>query len=625
MPSTFFGLNIARSGMSTYNVWLNTTAHNISNVKTVGYTRQTVNQSASKPISFGTRYGMVGSGTEALDIVSERDVYYDAKYRLSNSDFGKYETFSYYMKGIENSLYVKDSETGGLTNALDNFFKSITSLTTGASDTTKRTKTIGDADMLTHYIKQTANDLQTMQKDVNDQIAKTVDRINSYGQEIASLTKQINTLEIYGTKANDLRDQRAKLLDELSELVDVQVMEKVPAGGEGLTQYIVSIGGAKLVDTNDNYTISYEANGVKHSQNDIDKLYDLKWSNGQDFDVHGEGLGGKLQALFQLRDGNNGEVFSGKATAAAGSDKIVISDVNDMGKSIMKLDLPATDGVIAIGTARYRYESFDVSVDGNGNYTYTFNLKDGVTVGAAANGQKATIGEEVNYRGIPYYMSQLNEFVRTFSYRFNEVQCGGYDMNGDPGKQMFVGKDGVLNADMNFDTIPVNAENKPINFTFSSVIDPTTVKDGKVNTSYYSLTALNTTIDSDILKDGKLLALSDQPKNPDGTAEVENAENLKIMSAMENDKTMFRQGQPGSFLKVLTATVGVDAEKVNTASMNAENIKNAVDNRRLSKAGVDEDEEAQNLIICQNLLNYQYKVLSVMNEALDKLINGTAV
>ena len=118
MPSTFFGLNIARSGMSTYNVWLNTTAHNISNVKTVGYTRQTVNQSASKPISFGTRYGMVGSGTEALDIVSERDVYYDAKYRLSNSDFGKYETFSYYMKGIENSLYVKDSETGGLTNAI---------------------------------------------------------------------------------------------------------------------------------------------------------------------------------------------------------------------------------------------------------------------------------------------------------------------------------------------------------------------------------------------------------------------------------------------------------------------------------------------------------------------------
>ena len=98
-------------------------------------------------------------------------------------------------------------------------------------------------------------------------------------------------------------------------------------------------------------------------------------------------------------------------------------------------------------------------------------------------------------------------------------------------------------------------------------------------------------------------------------AEVENSENLKLMSALENDKTMFRQGQPGSFLKVLTATVGVDSQKVDTAAKNAENIKNSV----------DEDEEAQNLIMCQNLLNYQYKVLSVMNEVLDKLINGTAV
>ena len=88
---------------------------------------------------------------------------------------------------------------------------------------------------------------------------------------------------------------------------------------------------------------------------------------------------------------------------------------------------------------------------------------------------------------------------------------------------------------------------------------------------------------------------------------------------------MFRQGQPGSFLQVLTSTVGVDSQKVATASENAKNIKDAVDNRRLSKAGVDEDEEGQNLIICQNLLSYQYKVLSVMDEVLDKLINGTAV
>lgn len=613
MPSTFFGLNIARSGMSTYNAWLNTTAHNISNVKTVGYTRQTVNQAATQPISYGTRYGMVGSGVEAVSIESERDIYYDAKYRLSNTDYGKYETLTYYMQNIEDYLYAKDSTSGGMTNALNNFFESIKELTTDPSNTTIRTKTLGYADMLTAYVQEAANNLQVLQKDVNDQIAKTVDQINAYGEEIASLTKQINTLEIYGSKANDLRDQRAAIIDKLSELVDVDILEKEPAGGEGLFQYVVSIGGAKLVDTYDNYTISCEVQGTKNSQNDIDKLYDLCWSNGQDFDVHGTGLGGKLQALFQLRDGNNGEVFTGTASGSTGDKTIKITDVNDLGSSILKLDIPESDGVIAIGTARYQYESFTATVDADGKYTYTFQLKDGVTVGANVNGKTATISEAVDFRGIPYYMSQLNEFIRTFSYNFNEIQASGYDLNGDLGKQIFVGTDGVLNADMNFET-----EVKK-NFSFSSVIDPAAVKDGKVTTSYYNLTALNTNIDAEVLKDGKLLACADAP------GEVANGENVLIMSAMVDDKTMFRQGQPDSFLQVLTTTAGVDSQKVKTASKNAENIRDAVDNRRLSKAGVDEDEEAQNLIICQNLLNYQYKVLSVMNEVLDKLINGTAI
>lgn len=611
MPSSFFGLNIARSGMSTYNAWLSTTAHNISNVKTEGYTRQTVNQSATEPISYGTKYGMVGSGVEAISIDSQRDIYYDTKYRLSNTEYGKYETLTYYMQSIEDYLYTKDAASGGMTNALDSFFKSLTSLTTDPSNTTIRKQTVGFAETLTTYIQEAAYSLQTLQRDVNDQIAKTVDQINAYGEEIASLTKQINTLEVYGSKANDLRDKRANILDKLSELVDIQVVEKEPAGGEGHVQYVVAIGGAKLVDTYQNYKINYTVQGTKNSQNDIDKLYNLKWSNGQDFEMHGTGLGGKLQALFQIRDGNNGEVFSGKAKGTAGTKEVTISDVNDLGSSIFKLNIPESDGVISIGSARYEYESFKATVDADGKYTYTFQLKS--ALGAGVNGRTASISDEVDFRGIPYYMSQLNEFVRTFSCKFNEVQTGGKDLNGDQGKQMFVGMDTALGAEMSFETEVLKS------FSFQSDIDPATVNDGKVKTSYYRLTAFNTSIESEIAKDGKLLACADD------VGGVANGKNLALMSALENDKTMFRQGQPGSFLQVLTSTAGVDSKKVKTAAENAENVRDFVNNRRLSKAGVDEDEEGQNLIICQNLLNYQYKVLSVMNEVLDKLINGTAV
>ena len=73
MPSTFFGLNIAVSGMSTYNAGLTTTGHNISNVKTKGYSRQTVEQSAKEAVSLRTSYGMLGAGCLLYTSPSPRD------------------------------------------------------------------------------------------------------------------------------------------------------------------------------------------------------------------------------------------------------------------------------------------------------------------------------------------------------------------------------------------------------------------------------------------------------------------------------------------------------------------------------------------------------------------------
>ena len=111
MPSTFFGLNIAVSGMSTYNAGLTTTGHNISNVKTKGYSRQTVEQSAREAVSLRTSYGMLGAGVDATAILSSRDDYYDAKYRISNTTVGKYSTESFYLSSIEDCIYPKeDSE-----------------------------------------------------------------------------------------------------------------------------------------------------------------------------------------------------------------------------------------------------------------------------------------------------------------------------------------------------------------------------------------------------------------------------------------------------------------------------------------------------------------------------------
>ncbi len=718
MASTFFGLNIAVSGMNTYNAVLNTTAHNISNTKTAGYSKQVVNQQAKKALSLKTSFGMQGTGVEVTEIVNTRDSYYDYKYRKSTTTLGYYDTAKYYMSSIEDYLYVKDEKSGGLSTSLDSFFKSLINMTTDSTDTTKRAETAGYADALGEYARKMSTNLQTLQNDINTEISSTVKQINAYAEQLAALTKQINSLEVYGNQANDLRDQRARILDELSQLADVEVTEKNPETGSGLHQYIVALGGNILVDTYNYKTISVEASKTKDNQCDNQGLYGLKWSDGQSFNIRNTVLGGKLQALFELRDGNNGENFTAKLTdngkgSCIGTDKnnnstITLSAEFVTGANncdLAKLSIPEANACLTIAGKDYKYDSFEVTVGIDGTYTYTFTLSEPLEEAdkkniktAFDNSESASIGDSVDFRGIPYYMSQLNEFIRTFSANVNQLQNAGYDMDNNKGVDLFVGLDSQTDKQMNMielirntkdgyyylngskvfsgkvtggttdapkaaagsdlesyltnneytikgksetavsangisgkkytlldkngeeaETIFVPDDSKNV-FTFSSSTKEST--DGNIYSSYYNVTAARFQANKDVVKDGRLIAAAKYSQDKTGISE---SGNLDKLVALQNDQNIFKQGTPTAFLQIMTATVGVDSNKIVAATTNSENIQKAIENRRLSVMGVDEDEEGQNLIITQNLLNAQYRVISVMNEVLDKLINQTGV
>ena len=718
MASTFFGLNIAVSGMNTYNAVLNTTAHNISNTKTAGYSKQVVNQQAKKALSLKTSFGMQGTGVEVTEIVNTRDSYYDYKYRKSTTTLGYYDTAKYYMSSIEDYLYVKDEKSGGLSTSLDSFFKALINMTTDSTDTTKRAETAGYADALGEYARKMSTNLQTLQNDINTEISSTVKQINAYAEQLAALTKQINSLEVYGNQANDLRDQRARILDELSQLADVEVTEKNPETGNGLHQYIVALGGNILVDTYNYKTISVEASKTKDNQCDVQGLYGLKWSDGQSFNIRNTMLGGKLQALFELRDGNNGENFTAKLTdngngSCIGTDNnnnstITLSAEFVTGANncdLAKLSIPESNACLTIAGKDYKYDSFEVTVGIDGTYTYTFTLSEPLETAdktsietALTNKESASIGDSVDFRGIPYYMSQLNEFIRTFSANVNQLQNAGYDMDNNKGVDLFVGLDSQTDKQMNMielirntkdgyyylngskvfsgkvtggttdapaaaagsdlasyltnneytikgksetavsangingkkytlldkngeeaETIFVPDDSKNV-LTFSSSTKEST--DGNIYSSYYNVTAARFKANKDVVKDGRLIAAAKYSQDKTGISE---SGNLDKLVALQNDQNIFKQGTPTAFLQIMTATVGVDSNKIVAATTNSENIQKAIENRRLSVMGVDEDEEGQNLIITQNLLNAQYRVISVMNEVLDKLINQTGV
>ena len=88
---------------------------------------------------------------------------------------------------------------------------------------------------------------------------------------------------------------------------------------------------------------------------------------------------------------------------------------------------------------------------------------------------------------------------------------------------------------------------------------------------------------------------------------------------------MFKQGKPESFFQTLISDVGIDTDKAKTFERSQKDIVATIDNERISISGVDTDEEAMDLIRFQTAYNLSAKVISVMDEVFDKLINEMAV
>ena len=610
LANTFFGLSIGKSGLYTYQAALNTSAHNSSNIDTKGYTRQQVLQAASKAISVNNSYGMQGTGVDVTGVNQIRDAYYDTKYWKNNAIFGNYNSKSYYLDNVQS--YFSEVHSKGSTAALDDLFNSMKSLSGSVGDKTIRTQVSKFAVSLTQTINTIYGNLQNLQKECNTEIKNTAEQINSIAERVASLTMQINTIEVSGAMANDLRDSRNLLIDELSTLANTTVTE-TPVGDDiGVNQYIVRLDGKVLVDTYDYTTLQAIPEETSVDQNNVNGLYTLKWANGQNFDAISNTLGGKLQALFEMRDGNNKENFKGIGTGTKDSTTLTVTgaNINDQ----IKLNIPDEKGSIVVGNRAYTYDSFSVSVKPDGSYSYTFELTEGLK--EDINNKSVNIGNSVDCKGIPYYQAQLNEFARTMANSFNDIHREGKDLNGDKGLDFFTATLNGSGEEYAFDATLTGFHSLPNNTT-----DKT--PNGYVKASYYHVTAGNLRVTSAIVDDPNKIACAEYAANTH--TGIEDKTTLDKLLALKDDMSMFKQGTPDMFLQTIVGEIGIDTKSATTFSISQVNILKVVDKQRASISGVDSDEEAMDLIKFKNAYNLNSKVISIMNEIYDKLINGTGI
>ncbi|MDE6357038.1 MAG: flagellar hook-associated protein FlgK [Eubacteriales bacterium] len=518
MGSSFFEFNIATTGLFAAKAGLEVTSHNVANMGTLGYSRQYIKQRATTPLNRYSGVGQVGTGTEVYGIGQYRDVYLDKKYWSQNSTYGEYYQKTNQLN-IAQAIFSELSDTG-LTKNINTFFEVISELNFSANDLNYRTAVINNADTLVTNIRNHAHNLREQQIDLNEDVYSLVERINAIGSQLANLNDQIYRFEIEGQTANELRDQRTLLLDELSKYVNIETKEVSDGTGRELgVKFTVLINGQEFVnhDSPRKLECVRRGDGNPLHTDDAPNLYDVTWQNGEKLNLNG--LQGELKGILDIRDGDSG-------------------------------------------------------VGGGGSY-----------------------------KGIPYYISKLNEFVRTIAIAFNE----GTKLDGTKLEGVIGHKDGF---DMNGNAGGV--------FFTKIQEDGTTAPD---ITNYDEINAFNFAVSDELKKDSSKLAASD---TNDPTQESNNKVILGFIK-LKDDVSLFAEGGAYQFVNAISATLAIDTKQAENFSKYYKDITTTVDNQRMQVSGVSLNEEVSNIVKYQHLYQTASKLINVINEIYNTTINGLGI
>ncbi len=284
MPGLFQGLEIGKRALMTHQMTLQTTGHNIANVDTPGYTRQRVRISATSPEA--SPKGSIGTGVQVDDINQIRDYFLGEQYRQAQKSLGQWQYKEKSLNQLE-GLFNEPNDTA-INDLLNQFWASWSDLSTNSDSTNNRTMIIAQAQQLIHGFNQLATSLTELRNATDRDVQNLIADVNSKTNEIARLNRQIATAEVDGSKANDLRDARDLLTDELASIIDVRTMEK-PNGST-----VVSMGAMSLVDGAESFAIDATVKNVNGQTTSS-----IVWKGTT---VKLRNLSGELAGLTETRD-----------------------------------------------------------------------------------------------------------------------------------------------------------------------------------------------------------------------------------------------------------------------------------------------------------------------------------
>jgi len=522
VTGSFTGLNLSLRALYSSKKALNLTGENVANANTQGYTRKVAEFKTFGQNAAGISEPVFGLGADCVTPTRMRDTYLDTKIWNQNSISSGWATKNDYYMEIEKVL--NESSISDLTGVLDEFYSAWDQYANNPSETTYRYLVQNRGLQLTTYFNETASQLEEMQVELNNDVLTKVDEINDIAKQISSLNAQIFNSEILGGEASTLRDERALLVDRLSELGNVEYIEHdhgtLPNGSLD-KRITIKFGGTAIV-VHDRYEqLEAVKRFDKKNEEDIEGLYDIQWEDGTRIDL----ASGELKSTIEIRDG--------------------------VGES-----------------------------------------------------------EDQWVKGVPYYISQLNNIAKKFALAFNEgIVNGVKNANGGHANGF------TFNSEEG-DTTPEGIRFFAVNELSSKEFINNAVTDAEIINAYDQITAKSISLSTDILNDiGNMFRSFTDPTNNNDTDAIDS------LLDFTDDNRMFGSYGLEDCVSGLITTLGVDAEIAKNLNTSHDSIITQYENQREAYSGVSLDEEGTNLLRYQEMYNAAAKMMAVFSEIYDTLVS----
>ncbi len=284
MSSIIDGFYIAQRALYAQQFGLEITQQNIANVNTTGYSRRRAEFiPGNPPMELDPQAGF---GISGVLVESFRDKFIDFRVNQELSGQGEQNAVLSALQQVEALL--NDGGDHDLQAALSDFFNSFSALSAGPEDLTLRQDVIAKGTALADEFRRLYNTIQSVQMVEDRTVVDTVSEINSLTAGIAELNARIGQLR--GSQSPDESvavDQRQKLLDQLSSLIDVAYFETETGAFTVTTKQ-----GTLLVAGDENRPMTVvPSSGGNLLHVEVDNV-----------DITGQIQSGKLGGVLQARD-----------------------------------------------------------------------------------------------------------------------------------------------------------------------------------------------------------------------------------------------------------------------------------------------------------------------------------